>query len=937
MRKALFVICAGVLLGPYLQAQSSSCSIEQPPLRTSRQLIFNDQQEQWLGDAQARQQEPSYNLLPEKDSAELVRIGQKLLAQLPPTPTRFSFRVYESGEANGFSLAGGYVYVSRKLITDAHNEDEVAGVLAHEIGHIYTRQLAAAYTREFKVRLGVTSLGDRADVEDKMQLLNNVPWKDRAAESEDEAEKDELLADRVGMYALIKAGYAPRAMSENLDRITANKGHMGNFFTDILGGTSEISRRVRVTRKIASSLPEDCGKREPGSSPEFKAFQEAIRNARVQPLLPPTPGIASLALDPPIHPSLDFVRFSPDGKSILAQTGSRIHVLSRSPLKLLFSINAAGAAQAHFTPDSAHIVFHYPTLRVERWSVATGARESFHELVDYDGCTQSSLAPDGNLFVCITETQDKVWLKLVDVETGKRIYEDQAFYLSPTFWQSTIIVRKHGGIRVGSILYSQDGKTMLIVSGAKVFAYNLPARVSFSLSDSLAHLSDGRLAFVDSSRLLYECNGDIKAGTAADTFQLCLASFPEGHIENTFKIGYQWIEPVTRGANIVVGPFKESAAILTDPATGKGVAGFKQDSLDLYGNQVAAENDSGGITVSDLDGQHAESIALPVDRMNDLEAAQFSPDGRFLAYSSKARSAIWDLQAQKRVAQMRGFRAVRFDTANQMYAQYPQAGARPGQNFHIDLTTGKATPGPAYAIDQFQYGDLLLTPQPQDKTGITGSNIILQAVDDVSGAPLWSKRYPHDSPTARETEDGTLLLQFPINADSAQDELKHAGGKITKTSDWKNEWVSKGLLIELVDSHTGEIRHGFQAPESHGYWDGNDTRWSVLYGDYLVVHGIYNNSTIYRASDGARLGAFYGRVLAGNGQLGLLAVTNRDQEVTILDAKTGGVLKQVTVDEVPIRAGIIPARNALLVLTASQHVFTIDLPAAGISASPGHQ
>src|SRR5579863_6392528 len=78
------------------QAQGSSgCSLPVPPFLSNKLNIFNEKQEQWLGDAQALQQEPDYDLLPDKDSTELNRIGQKLLAQLPPTPIHYRFHIYE--------------------------------------------------------------------------------------------------------------------------------------------------------------------------------------------------------------------------------------------------------------------------------------------------------------------------------------------------------------------------------------------------------------------------------------------------------------------------------------------------------------------------------------------------------------------------------------------------------------------------------------------------------------------------------------------------------------------------------------------------------------------------------------------------------------------------------------------------------------------------
>ncbi len=140
------------------------CTLEAPNFATNAPNIFNDRQEQDLGDALAEMFEADMRLAdPGKDDA-LTRIGEKLLAQLPPTGIKYHFRMYDSGEINAFSVTGGRVYISRKLITAIKNEDELAGVLAHELGHLSMHQTAIGLTRDFKIRLGVTQVGDRADI-----------------------------------------------------------------------------------------------------------------------------------------------------------------------------------------------------------------------------------------------------------------------------------------------------------------------------------------------------------------------------------------------------------------------------------------------------------------------------------------------------------------------------------------------------------------------------------------------------------------------------------------------------------------------------------------------------------------------------------------------------------------------------------------------------
>jgi WD40 repeat protein len=795
------------------------------------------------------------------------------------------------------------------------------------------------FTRQLKFMLNVTSVTTREDIEDKVHLLLNAPWKDRAGESEDDSEKNELFADRVGMYALIKAGYAPRALAENLDRVAANKGHTGNFLTDVLGTTSEISMRVRTARKIAASLPGSCGTLQPGSSPEFKAFQDAVREAPIHPLIEATAGLNSIKLDPPMRAQLNHIRFSPDGNLILAQDDSSISVLSRSPLKRLFTMDAPGAHAARFTPDSTHLVFHYPNMRVERWNVATGKRESFFELVDYEGCGQTSLSPDGKTFVCMSRTRGGVWLKLTDVDSGYRFYDNKNFYEATRdlVVSGIMIVRSGNERRIGSAIYSQDGKTMIVLCGAKALAFDLVNRKPIDMGHDLTRLIDGRTAFVDSDKLLFECDWDYKSGTSHDTFKMCETSFPDGLPLNDFKIGYQWLEPVSRGSHVLIGPFKENAAVLADPSTGKGTAGFKMDTLDVFDTRLAAENERGGVTLSDLDGQHAESVELPVSPLTDIDAAAFSPDGRFVAYSSRARSSIWDLNTQKRVALMRPFRDVRFSDQNVMFAQYRETHQRPGQNYQIDLKTGKAAEGAKFDIEQMQIGDVLVTFKELGKNPDDSNNVNMQVADGSTGTLLWSRHYPNGAPLVRQYEDGTLMLTSSISSSAAQDDINHPKGKLLKSSDWKGEWVSMGLFIEIVDAHTGEVRREIQVPARWEYGDNEDVRWAALYGDFLVVHGNHNNSDIYRASDGVRLGAFYGRVLTGDGKLGLLAATNRDQEVIVYDARNGKELKRVVVDHFPRAARFVAAKNALLVLTANQTVYTVDLPPANSTTKASSQ
>src|SRR5262249_12982656 len=151
--------------------------------------------------------------------------------QLPFTRLRFQFFLVDLPDANAFVLPGGRIYVSRKLVATALNEDELAGIIAHELGHLVVHQTAMDMTRRLKEVLGVTSVGDRKDVFDKYnQLIESYGLKPGAFKPRDR-EKGQIYADQAGLFAVVAAGYDPDGLGRILDRITGTEGKRGNWLT----------------------------------------------------------------------------------------------------------------------------------------------------------------------------------------------------------------------------------------------------------------------------------------------------------------------------------------------------------------------------------------------------------------------------------------------------------------------------------------------------------------------------------------------------------------------------------------------------------------------------------------------------------------------------------------------------------------------------------
>lgn len=149
-------------------------------------------------------------------AAYVDRVGQSLARHTEFPDQRFTFTMLDSDIVNAFAVPGGYVYVTRALVALAGNEAELAGVLAHEIGHVTARHTAERYSQAAvaQLLLGVGSQIAGGSMNDIMQL-------GAAAYLQGFSREQEYESDLLGVRYLLRAGYEPRAMGSFLARLQA--------------------------------------------------------------------------------------------------------------------------------------------------------------------------------------------------------------------------------------------------------------------------------------------------------------------------------------------------------------------------------------------------------------------------------------------------------------------------------------------------------------------------------------------------------------------------------------------------------------------------------------------------------------------------------------------------------------------------------------------
>jgi len=134
------------------------------------------------------------------------RVGRWLAAQTERPDLPWQFGVLDAPELNAFAVPGGTIFVTRGLLEHMKNEAELAGVLAHEIGHVLKKHHLKAIQKSAQAALAGEGanmlLKDRAPaVRDKLISAGTELYSRGLDKS------DELEADRVGVVIAARGGY----------------------------------------------------------------------------------------------------------------------------------------------------------------------------------------------------------------------------------------------------------------------------------------------------------------------------------------------------------------------------------------------------------------------------------------------------------------------------------------------------------------------------------------------------------------------------------------------------------------------------------------------------------------------------------------------------------------------------------------------------------
>lgn len=218
-------------------------------------MIISEQEEQALGDRAHPQVIEQFRIYDEKPDLNrmVTEIGQRIAAGSDRPELRWRFTLLDTPMVNAMALPGGYVYVTRGILERMNSEDELAGVIAHEMAHITARHTAQRISQAQLAQLGLM-VGSILAGPAATQTWGGLAELGAGLLFQRYSRQQETQADLLGTAYMTEAGFNPvgaERMLEALRRL--EKGEISpleRYFVD----HPDPARRVQDVRSQIAQL-----------------------------------------------------------------------------------------------------------------------------------------------------------------------------------------------------------------------------------------------------------------------------------------------------------------------------------------------------------------------------------------------------------------------------------------------------------------------------------------------------------------------------------------------------------------------------------------------------------------------------------------------------------------------------------------------------------
>jgi WD40 repeat protein len=930
--------------------------------------IFSPEQEMILGELNSQRMASETRYIQDEKLLAYVReIGERLVSHLPPTGLKFQFFIIDIPDANAFNTPGGYIFISRKLIAFTKTEDELAGVMAHELGHAAVRHSASDMSELFKKILNVTQLGDRKDITEKFNLLIERERTKSVSRASGHESAQQLEADRIGLFAMVAAGYDPNAFSEFFARLTEAKAKSGNWFTNIFGGSTPTDKRLREMIKATEMLPPACrDNRSANASERYLNWQAEVVSYRQAQVAEELPGLMwKRELSPQLKSDIWHVAIAGDGKYFLAQDDFAITIIQRDPLKVAFQIPTSDARPASFTPDGKFVMFGTESLRFEKWSIADAKPVEVRELVIRRDCWEQAISPDGKYLACVDYD---LGLSVIETETGKRVFQKKEFAKLNVFELIMWIALRSDDDDSShqntffNLQFSPDSHYLLAARSNKyrfrifidsvaigetdALALDIPTRKQISPSGDLKKATRSSFIFLSPTKIL--------ATMPASREEAGIFTFPEGRRLAKFSLSALDLIP-TANPNYVIVKYANNAISFFDLERGELIGGFNNSNVALWNDVLVSDLLSGNVGLSTVQFMvetktvrytQKASVDIPVGSMNRLYAANVSDNMQWLAVSSKTRGAMWDLNTGERKLHVRGFRGALVAANGTAVGDFPKL--QPVNHSLVHLDAPKNDINVLREIPERgarQYGRFVLVRKslkalkadkekakqkdedgsdanaPAESNETLSREVRFEMHDIIKNQVVWSRDFPKEAPGYFFDDfSGRMILYWGLGSEAGKARVKEDPALVERSRQMGNK--DDDYVIEVIDAFENKSVGSLLLETGKGSFD---IESGFSEGNWLVLRDDNNRVLVYSIADGELRHRFFGANAALNPKGHQIVVQNYPGELTVYDLATGNPVARLRFKTPAAFTRFSLDGKRLLVLTAGQVAYAFDI------------
>ena len=246
MKRAAILLCAGLV--------AAGCA-RNPATGKNELMLVSQDQEVAMGQQADSQVIQSIGLYPDPALQSYVQeLGKKLAANSERPNLPWTFRVVDDPAVNAFAIPGGFVYVTRGILTHVTNEAQLATVMGHEIGHVTARHTAHEMSREQVANLGL-AIGSIAS--SQIAKYAGVASQALGVLFLKFSRDNENQADELGVRYSSRANYDSRQMDSVMAMLDKLEAQGGSKLPQWLETHPDPGNRIQHINQVLAATKKD--------------------------------------------------------------------------------------------------------------------------------------------------------------------------------------------------------------------------------------------------------------------------------------------------------------------------------------------------------------------------------------------------------------------------------------------------------------------------------------------------------------------------------------------------------------------------------------------------------------------------------------------------------------------------------------------------------